>query len=77
MKVMSPEINQNGYIFLYRSEQNPKNLPIPRGIANIGNTCYFNSIIQLLKSTYLVTNNQPGFSEFIKFINIINSTHNI
>jgi len=45
------DINTNGYIFLYKNKNYRFNKKNRNGIKNIGNSCYFNSILQLLIST--------------------------
>lgn len=45
------DINTNGYIFLYKNKYYKFNKEKRNGIKNIGNSCYFNSILQLLIST--------------------------
>jgi hypothetical protein len=49
--VIKKDINTNGYIFLYKNKNYNFNEKKRNGIQNIINSCYFNSILQLLIST--------------------------
>ena len=54
------------YMILYANEElvpDAAPLPPPKGINNYGNTCFFNSSMQLIKQIYLYTNKQDPYTK--------------
>ena len=61
-------INQNGLLFLYRKKNENLKLPEAKGLRNQGNTCYMNSLMQLLNTTYLVNENTTTFQNLRQYV---------
>ena len=68
-KKIKKKINGECVMFLYRKNQDPVNLPKAKGLKNIGQTCYLNSLMQIFNTTHLITNNNINYPNFIKFVN--------